>query len=426
MIGRQAELSALRAARAVVLEGEAGLGKTTLLEAALLDTGSRVLRCRPAPAETQLAFAALADLLADVPLPDLPAPQRRALEIALQRREAGPAAPDVRAIAGGVIGTLRALAPVLVAIDDAQWLDAPSRTVLEFALRRFDGRVLVAQRPGAGGLGVTDRITLGPLEPGALHLLLESRGFRLSRPALLALHERSGGNPFYALQLVSGAALPLDELPEAARELAQRVALLYDRTVVRALAAPGALDAAVAAGVLEVSGTRVAFTHPLLAEAARRSIGPEREASLHRELAELEPSEEARALHLAQATWTPDPAVAGRLASAAQAAARRGGAETAAALCEHAARLDPERAAQHRLAAAEHHVTAGDPQRAHELLTEAPRGLRRCRCRSWLQTDLEVAVQLGERAVAQAGENAQLVAVTPPAAEHRRAHPRQP
>ena len=400
----------MRAARAVVLEGEAGLGKTTLFEAALRETSARVLRCRPAPAETQLAFAALTDLLADVPLPELPGPQRRALEVALQRRGAGAVPPDVRAIAGGFLGTLRALEPVVVAIDDAQWLDAPSRGVLEFALRRFDGRVLVAQRPGGGGLGLTNRITLGPLEPNALHELLDARGFALPRPALLRLHERSGGNPFHALQLASGRALKVDALPEPARELAERVALLYDRTLVRELAAPGALDAAVAAGVLEVSGARVAFAHPLIAEAARQGLGPEREASLHSELAEIETGE-ARALHLALATWTPSAAIADELVQASQSAARRGGAETAARLLEHAARLDPERAARHQLAAAEHHVAAGDPQRALALLAELS-GAEALSLRSWLSADLETGVQLAEQAVAEAGDNVRLIAVT--------------
>jgi predicted ATPase len=152
IVGREAELEALESflARsdpgAFVIEGEPGIGKTTIWNAgvaAAQDRGYCVLACRPAGSEVQLSFAALGDLLADVlgeTLDELPTPQRRALEVALLLEESPGPPPDERAIGLAVLGVLRALArerSVLVAVDDAQWPDQPTATVLEFALRRL-------------------------------------------------------------------------------------------------------------------------------------------------------------------------------------------------------------------------------------------------------------------------------------------------
>jgi predicted ATPase len=160
LVGRDAELESIRAfltrstAGALLLEGEAGIGKTTLVAAAVADAterGWRVLECRPAAAEAQLPFAALADALGDAVdeiIPALPAPQRTALLGALRRIEAD---VDRLALSSGALGVLRALAergPVILAIDDAQWLDAPSANALAFALRRLTDEpvVVVASR----------------------------------------------------------------------------------------------------------------------------------------------------------------------------------------------------------------------------------------------------------------------------------------
>ena len=478
VVGREAERAALRtflAARdgpaALVLDGEAGIGKSTLWEEALRDatrSGCRVLRCRPAPAETQLAFAALADLLGGRKLADvvgtLAPPQRRALEAALLREDAGGAAQDVRAIAGGLLAVLRHLAaqqPVVVAIDDVQWLDAPSRAVLEFAARRASDDqvvVLLARRSPGGeelplglsqafGADRTTRVTLAPMTLGELHELLQARlGLSVSRPAVRRLRELSGGNPFYALQLavedeVDGelpASLQgvvdarLAALPEPVADLLQRVALLYDRRVDIVLALvqtdglDGSLDAALEAGVLEITGDRLAFTHPLLASAVHRRIGPERAAALHRRLAETETTGEARALHLALAAAGPDAATADELETAARRAARRGAAETAARLAEHAARLTPhdapEQAARRTVAAAEHHTAAGDSRRARALTSElvdrldpGPERAEALSLLSWLQTsfaDFAASVRVGEQAITEAGDDARLIAVT--------------
>ena len=159
LLARLAELWSLAGPDAVVLVGHPGMGKTTLWEAAIRAGAGRrrVLSARPAEAEAPLSFSALIDLFAGVgddELSDLPAPQRRALEAALLRTdppEGGTALPVIHV---GVLGALRALAarePLLVAVDDVQWLDPPSAATLAFAARRTEGRgirFLLARRPG--------------------------------------------------------------------------------------------------------------------------------------------------------------------------------------------------------------------------------------------------------------------------------------
>src|SRR6266508_5910052 len=132
---------------ALILRGEAGIGKSTLWLEALSQAKARsyrVLSCRPNESEAKLSFAALGDLLegvVDEILERLPPPQRSALEVALLRREATGSLPDQRAILSAFSGTLLVFAasiPTLLAIDDPQWLDAPSARVLEFAIRRLN------------------------------------------------------------------------------------------------------------------------------------------------------------------------------------------------------------------------------------------------------------------------------------------------
>jgi AAA ATPase domain len=164
LFGRDLELSVGRAflaaapARALLVEGPAGIGKTAVWRA-LTDIaradGYLVLESIGDAAEARLTFAGLADLLgkvADEALPQLPAPQARALEVALLRADA--ASPgEPLAVAAGLLSALRALAgsrPVLVAIDDVQWLDEASADAVTFAARRLDGepvRFLLTRRP---------------------------------------------------------------------------------------------------------------------------------------------------------------------------------------------------------------------------------------------------------------------------------------
>ena len=216
---------------ALVLAGEAGIGKSTLWLAGLdyaRERGLRVLSSRPGEVDVGVAHAALGDLLeAALPdvLPELAGARRRALETALLLGD-GPDEPvDVRTLAVAVRNVLQLLAergPILVAIDDVQWLDASSANALAFALRRLPDhgiRLLLTHRTTSGSLLTEleralddrnlERLHVGPLSPGALHAILRDRlGRVFARPTLLRLHEASGGNAFFALELAR--ALPTD------------------------------------------------------------------------------------------------------------------------------------------------------------------------------------------------------------------------
>src|SRR5436305_5364758 len=195
VVGRDAELAVLEAtlgdpsadARLLVLEGEPGIGKTTVWHEAAGRAeaqGYRVLSCRAAHAESRLSFAGLGDLLAPL-RPDafagLPTPQRRGLDVALLRAEAEERAPDPRTIGTALVSLLTELSPevpVLLAIDDVQWLDRPSARALEFAVRRLEDHpvaVLATLRADEAGREVAllsalssqrvRRVRLCPLDP---------------------------------------------------------------------------------------------------------------------------------------------------------------------------------------------------------------------------------------------------------------------
>ena len=230
IVGREEELASLHAfigemnagPAALVLEGEAGIGKSTLWFAGVEHAharGLRVLSSRPAEAERRLAHVGLGDLLEEVRdeiLPALPAPRRSALEVALLLAETGERAPDARAVGAAALTGLRALAetrPLLLAVDDVQWLDASSASVLEFALRRLRDDpilVLLARRRGEGGPmperalppDVITRREVGPLSLEGTHQLLRLHlGRAFPQPTLTRIHETSGGKPFLALEL---------------------------------------------------------------------------------------------------------------------------------------------------------------------------------------------------------------------------------
>ena len=223
VVGREADLRALTGfldrssalPGAFLLEGEAGIGKTTLWRRGIelaSQRSYRVLACSPSGSETQLSFAGLGDLLEDVledVLTPLPEPQRRALAIALLLEESDGPPPDQLAVARAFLGALRALAHdnhVALAVDDVQWLDPSSAFVLEFALRRLREERVAAlfglrssQDRAALGLeralpeGRLQRLVVGPLSLGAVRHLLSGRlGLVLSRPKLRRLHELSG------------------------------------------------------------------------------------------------------------------------------------------------------------------------------------------------------------------------------------------
>src|SRR2546425_1761083 len=205
IVGREEELGSVhafigeaeRGRAALVLEGEAGMGKSTLWLAGVEHAraqGMRVLSSRPAEAERDLAHAGLGDLFEDVlddVLPALSMPRRRALEVALLLEEASGDPVDPRALGVAVRDVLHRLSeskPILVAIDDVQWLDPSSSSALSFALRRLAAKrvlLLLAPRPvdGAGPSEVEHalaaarrgRVAGGPLRVGALPPLLPHR-----------------------------------------------------------------------------------------------------------------------------------------------------------------------------------------------------------------------------------------------------------
>ena len=429
VIGRDAELGRTTAfldalpsgPSGLVIEGEAGAGKTTLWLAGVEEArerGYRVLETRPVEAEARLPFAGLGDLVGSVideVLGELPEPQADALRVALLLAPPRGLPPDERAVAVALLGAVRMLAqsgPVLIAVDDVQWLDPPSVTVVTFVWRRLRGEpvgLLLAHRSGTDAPArlVDDArlssLAVGPLTLGAVHLLLHERlGLVLSRPALRRVHEVAGGNPFFALELgrslqrheaeiSPGEPLPvperlqalvqdrLEELPPLSREALGTSAALSQPTLglVAAAVAGGdqALRPALEARVIELDGDRIRFTHPLLASAAYQSLDAIGRRELHRRLAELVPDPDERARHLALSTDTPDATVADALEDAAEYARARGATATAAELCEDARRLTPldrpDDAHRRTVAAARYRFVAGDTMRARELLEQA-------------------------------------------------------
>jgi DNA-binding CsgD family transcriptional regulator len=435
IVGREGELASLRgfvdgaheAPAALVLEGDAGIGKSTLLLAGVehaREQGMRVLASRPVEAERRLAHLGLADLfepVLDEILPGLTAPRRRALEVALLLEEAPEEAIDPRALGTAARSALQLLAaeqPVLVAIDDLQWLDASSARALAFALRRVAGSrvlLLLARRlTGAdqrseleqalGPEGV-QRLPVGPLSVGALHRFLRDRlGRPFARQTLVRVHERSRGNPFFALELarmLDADADPLrplpvpetlegllrarlSELPAETREalaLASAWGTTSEALLERAGVPAGALEPAFAARVVEREHRLIRFTHPLLSSVLYADLGEER-WGVHGRIAAIVDDPLLRARHLALSTERPDADVAAALDEAARLATDRGSSDVAAELAEQAVRLTlaEEHGERHRraLAAARAHHAAGEWTRAgmiaSDLLAETESG----------------------------------------------------
>jgi DNA-binding CsgD family transcriptional regulator len=432
LIGRDEELDAARGALAtlptiVALEGEAGIGKTSVWRAVAeeLEAGGHVvLSARPAEAETHLSYAGLADLLdpvLDDSLAELPAPQREALAAALHRAESGGRAPDQAAIAFAVLGALRNASRdrrVILAVDDLQWLDGPSLFALEFAVRRLRDEsvgVLLALRLDSTQSPAIEfgrwlpeervrKIRLGSLSLGAVqHLVQDRLDAVLPRPLLQRVHEASGGNPLFALELARalqqrGAHHQLGEpLPvggELRELLRARVGALSNDTqhallvaasmpqptvaLVAEAAGPAARESvreAVDAEVLELEDDRIRFIHPLFASAVYLDTDPDRRQAVHRRLAAVVADPEQRAWHLALCTEGADSGVAAALDEAAGIARARGAPQAAAELWERASRMTPdddvEAVHRRRLEAGAAYFEAGNTARAETLFTQA-------------------------------------------------------
>lgn len=446
MIGRERELEAaagflgeLQDGLAVlVFAGEPGIGKTTVWR----DTVDRarassfvVLSARPVQAEAGLAFAGLTDLLepvADELLPELPEPQQRALKVALLREYPGAGRVDQRAVSAGTSGVLRLLGrrgPVLVAVDDLQWLDRPSARVLEFALRRLADMpvgVLASERVEHGvrlPLALEQaapeerfrRVELGPFSLTGLHQLLTGRlGRSFTRRMVARIEDATGGNPFFAIEVArslpedataSVAVLPMPDrllklvearilgLPRGARQVLLAAAGLPVPTVELVRAATGstpdesrrAVEHAESRGIIGVEGLRLRFTHPLFAAAVYATAPAVERRRMHRQLAGLTEEIEERARHLALGADGADARLATVLDAAAEHARARGAPDSAAEFAEWARAWTPaERTLEiqrRTIRAAEYHFHAGELRRARamleELLTQAAGGPER-------------------------------------------------
>ena len=475
VIGRDEELGAVEAfladmeqgPAALVLSGEAGIGKTILWEAGVEQAAERfgcVLSHRSVQAEALLAFGGLSDLLSPVleeVLPSLAPPRRRALEVALWLAEPGEQPPEAAAIGLAFLDVLRLLAergPVLVALDDLQWLDSSSALVIPLALRRLrEERVglLTTLRVGGGATAPFElersfpedrlrHLSVGPLSLSALHHLLRDRlGLELSRSELARVRERSEGNPLFALELgrelvrqgaklEPGKPLPvqgnlakllgarLEHLPAETRDVLLAAAAAGRPTVEVVTAAHGepgrvigALEEAAREGVVSLDGPRVRFTHPLLASICYEQAPVWKRRAVHSALAGAVPDVEERARHLALAAEGPDAGFAAELEAAAGQAAARGATAAAAELCELAAELtpaDPAAVRERRFRAAKLHWLAGDRERAatlfEQLLQEVPSGVERADILTGLamarQADIPRLIPLLDEALAEA------------------------
>jgi predicted ATPase len=327
VFGRDEDLEALTAflsavqdgPTALVLAGPPGIGKTIVWQRGVEDAERRfghVLLHRSSEAEASMSFTGLSDLVAPVfecVATSLAPLRRRALEVALLLAEPGQQPPDPRAIGLALLDTLNALAadgPVLLALDDVQWLDGSSAAVMEIALRRLRGAPVgvlatLRSRSGAATLFGLDRTLpegrvetrwLGALGLDAVDRLLRARiDLELTRAERAGVFETSGGNPYFALELgrelvrtksrpLSGSSLRVpdslqqllgDRLDRLSRETADvllLIAALAQPTVEVVTAAhhePArvleALDTAAGEGLIELAGSRISFVHPLLA-----------------------------------------------------------------------------------------------------------------------------------------------------------------
>jgi DNA-binding CsgD family transcriptional regulator len=401
----------------LVLRGEAGVGKTALLDyAAGRAAGCRVVRVAGVESEMELAFAGLHQLCAPMldRLNGLPGPQRDALDVAFGLEEG--ATPNRFLVALAALSLLAEAAevePLVCLIDDAQWLDQASAQALAFVSRRLLAERIVMvfalrESTDAGELTGLPQMVVGGLAGSDARLLLAS-----AVPGRLDEHVRdqivaeTRGNPLALLELPRGLS-PAElaggfGLPDA-RSLASRVEETFVQRV-RALprATQCLLLVAAAEPVGDVSllwraaeqlgirgsagrpaeeaalielGIRVRFRHPLARSAAYRAAPLSDRQAVHRALAEAtDPNThpDRRAWHAAQAASGPDEAVAAELERSADRAQRRGGVAAAAAFLDRAAELtpDPARRGARALAAAQAKLEAGSREAAEELLATA-------------------------------------------------------
>ncbi|MBB6551788.1 LuxR family transcriptional regulator [Nonomuraea rubra] len=400
----------------LVVRGEAGIGKTALLEHARGSAaGCRVAQATGVESEMELAFSGLHQLCA--PLLDrlhrLPQPRRQALEAAFGLRGGTP--PDRFVFGLAVLGLLADVAeqePLICLIDDAQRLDRVSAQTLAFVARRLRteriGLVIAVREPALRAeLAGLPELEVGPLSNGDARALLDSMTpGRLDGRVRDRIVAEAQGNPLALLELprsltpaelAAGYTLPhtlsagqaersflrrVESLPAPTRQLLLIAAAepVGDVTLLSRAARTLSIDESAAAPAesagLITLGTRVRFVHPLLRSAAYQAATPENRQCVHRALAEvIDPlaDPEHRAWHLANATAGPDETVAAELARSAERVRARSGVTAAAAFLERAAQLtpDPARRGGRALAAARAKGLAGGYDAALGLLDAA-------------------------------------------------------
>ncbi len=426
LVGRESEcvridevLERARGGRsaALVLRGDAGIGKTALLEYAVERAQDmKVVSALGVESETELDFSALLEVCRPMldHIDEVPAGQAEALRAALGLAATG--AADRFMIGAATLSLLAAAGeahPVLVVIDDAHWLDRPSADALRFASRRLEADpvcVLFATREGdeptfeAPGI---DSLRVAGIDRTSASSLLARDG--VGPDVADRLWQATGGNPLALLELPSVLSArqlagrePLeDPLPAGAsverafagraRALprdAQRALLVAavsttdDMATVSEAAAElcadaSALEAAEDAGLVHVRGGRIRFRHPLVRSAVYHTAAPSDRRAAHRALTttlRLQP--EQRAWHLAAATLGPDEEAASALAAAAEHALLRSGYASAAAALERAAHLTPEGDERRRrlVRAADAYWLAGRSESSRVLLEAALEG----------------------------------------------------
>ena len=402
----------------LVMRGEAGVGKTALLEyVAGRARGGRLARVTGVRSEMELTFAGLYQLCAPMlsRAECLPVPQREALRTAFGLAEGPP--PDHFLVGLAVLSLVSEVAaerPLVCVIDDVQWLDHASTQALGFVARRLAadpvGLLFAARVPGEELTGLRELTVAGLPDTDARALLESALAGPLDARVRDLIVSETGGNPLALLelprgltpiQLAGGFGLPfatplpsrtedsfrrqLDALPDPTRRLLLVAAadpsgdpVLVRRAAGRLGVPPPAAGPAVEAGLLEFR-THAWFRHPLLRSAAYRSSSLQDRHEVHLALAEVTDPRidpDRRAWHRARAAAAPDEEVAAELESSADRAQARGGLAAAAAFLERAVVLtaDPARRAERALAAAQASLQAGACSKARELLDMAEAG----------------------------------------------------
>ena len=405
------------ASAVLVIRGEAGIGKTALMQyCARQASGCRVTQIAGVESELEMPLAAVHQLCAPMldQLGALPGPQQQALRVALGAEVGN--APDRFVVGLAVLGLLAEAAaerPLVCLVDDAQWLDTPSRQVLEFVGRRLQAEavlLLVAVREASDEHLFPALATLtleGLTEEDAAALLMAGVRGQLDEQVRNRIVAETGGNPLRLLELpreMSQAELaggfgaphmdssfgPLDEhysrriraLPEPTQQLLLLAAAdptgdatLLWRTAQSLGISRSAAAAAESEQLLEI-GSHARFRHPLVRSAAYAAGTPDDRRAAHSALAaatDAEVDPERRVWHLAAAATGPDEAVASQLEQMAVAAQARAGSAAAAAFLERSLELtaEPERRAERALAAAQAHLHAGAFDAVLGLLAEA-------------------------------------------------------